>query len=269
MTSPRAVAQIMSIELRNKLSYRADLLIEIGCTLFARAYLSFVVWQAVFQQTGTNTIAGYSQTELLVYFVLAAFIFDLNSINLGFISEDIYRGLLSKYLIMPINYQFYKIISWLGRSLVQFLPLGAALILFLVFGNSQDTSRMTVFSLLVGIFVCLLGNVLNVILYSTVEFLGFWSDKVWSLSIGLHLLVYFAGGIMIPLGALPYSIGEVFRYLPLYLMVGFPTEVILGHVHGLALIRGLLAMLAWFVLLQTLSRAVWRRGLQMYGGVGI
>lgn len=269
MAGMRSVWQIFAIGLRQRLTYRFDLLIEILCTLFARAFLSIIVWQDVLSRGESKLIGGYAGGELLIYFVLVSLLFDLNTMRVGYVGEEIYRGLLSKFLLMPINFFLYKSVAWLGRSCVYLIPITFALGYFRLFTEYGPASLVTLKSLCLGLLICVLGNILNVALYSAVELLTFWSDRVWSVSLLIHQVVYFAGGILFPIGALPEPWAELLRLSPFYLMIGFPAEVLLGHVDQLVVIKGVFFTCTWIAVFFILSNNIWRRGIIKYGASGI
>jgi ABC-2 type transport system permease protein len=56
--------------------------------------------------------------------------------------------------------------------------------------------------------------------------------------------------------------------LPFRYMVGFPIEVLTGHLATRELLFGFSCQLGWLSLTVILSRLVWRSGLRRYSAIG-
>ena len=58
------------------------------------------------------------------------------------------------------------------------------------------------------------------------------------------------------------------RVLPFYYMVGFPVEVLTGHLNIADLLSGFAIQAAWTIIAIFLYRRLWRAGLRRYAAVG-
>ena len=74
-------------------------------------------------------------------------------------------------------------------------------------------------------------------------------------------------GYLIPLELVP-GVQRWANWLPFRSMGSLPTEIILGHLKGPALIQGLAAQAMWIVIVLILVRVVWNRGIRRFEAFG-
>jgi ABC-2 type transport system permease protein len=110
--------------------------------------------------------------------------------------------------------------------------------------------------------------VLGFFLEATIGLVGFWFLEVSSLLFVYMLLNFFLSGHMFPLDMLPQPWNTIVKWLPLQYLAYFPSAVYLGKITGYDLVRGLLAELAWTVVLIATCRVLWQRGVHRYSGFG-
>jgi ABC-2 type transport system permease protein len=113
-----------------------------------------------------------------------------------------------------------------------------------------------------------MGFVIGFFFEACLGMVGFWLLEVTSLLWIVTTLNYFVSGQMMPLDLLPDFWAGLLRALPFQYLAYFPAVVFLGKVQGAALVRGLLAELAWAVALVLLTRWLYNRGLRRYSAFG-
>ena len=57
-------------------------------------------------------------------------------------------------------------------------------------------------------------------------------------------------------------------WLPFYRMLGFPVDVLLGHLSTQQILVGLGAQVAWLAASYALLQFTWARGIRQYSAVG-
>jgi ABC-2 type transport system permease protein len=81
-------------------------------------------------------------------------------------------------------------------------------------------------------------------------------------------LVFLLSGVVAPIGLLPPLMQIAARLLPFYYMVGFPVEVLTGHMSTADLLSGFVIQAVWMIAAIVLYRRLWRAGLRRYAAVG-
>jgi ABC-2 type transport system permease protein len=98
--------------------------------------------------------------------------------------------------------------------------------------------------------------------------LAFWTSRADSLLSLQDSLVFLLSGMVAPVPLLPGLLQDAARLLPFRYMVGFPIEVLTGHLASSELFYGFSCQLGWLSIAVILSRLAWRSGLRRYSAVG-
>lgn len=264
----RWVPHALSLEIRKVLSYRVDFWLNLVASLFARAGLAYFVWREIFALSGAEKIAGYDFQSMMMYYIIVAFLFEINSIELGYFFTDIYEGTLTRYLVFPLPFFAYKFVNCLAKAAVHFVQIGIVIGIFYVSVGIPKNLNISFASTVLGLLVTLLACYLTFVLTACLELVGFWFDKVWSLGVMLHLTVQFMGGIYLPISAFPEAGQKLMTSLPFYFQAAFPVRVFFGEITGSALSYGIGLSFLWAIFFSLILRLMWRRGMRHYAGAG-
>jgi ABC-2 type transport system permease protein len=272
IAATRLFGQVLSLEARKAMSYRADFWINALLSFVAQLGVVAYLWWSIFQAAGSETIGGWSYRELLLYYVLVILVGKLvrgEEFGGGQASQDIYDGGLSRYLVYPTSYFRFKYAQHLGGllpALVQLALFGALAPLLLAVPGGSAPSPL---ALLLGACSLVLGNLLYYTLQLPVQGVAFWADNVWSLSVLLRFASGLLGGAMLPLDLFPPWARSLLEGLPFRYLFDFPVNTLLGRIGPLEWLQGTAVALGWLALAALATRAVWRRGERVYTGVGI
>jgi len=265
------LAHVASLEARKAMSYRADFWINVVVSFFAQLGVVWFLWTAIFATTGKAEIGGFSLPGMLQYYVLVILLGKLvrGPEMEGGVSQDIYDGGLSRYLLYPVSYWGFKYAQHLGAL----LPAVAQLVLFLLLlplapGGVGELHAGAGDVLLAAVAV-LTGNLLYWLIQLPLQSVAFWADNVWSLSVLLRFVSGLLGGHMLPLDLFPPAARAVLDWLPFRFLYDLPVSLVLGRMEGAEATRALAVCLGWCVVLYGVSRLVWRKGERSYTGVGM
>ncbi len=264
----RWAPHLFSLEIRKVLTYRVDFWLNLICSLFSKVGLAYFVWKEIFALRGVETIAGYSFHALMMYYVITAFVYEINALDLGYFSGEIYDGALTRYLIFPLSFFTFKYVTRMARASVHFVQIGIVIAVVYVWVGIPAGVAISPTSTLLGILATLLASYLTFVMAACLELICFWVDKVWSLGVMLQLTSQFLGGVYIPVSAFPESMQSLLHTLPFYFVAAFPVRVFFGEVSRTELLTGLGLSFVWAVLFTLIARAIWRRGMLQYSGVG-
>lgn len=269
--TPRLFSLVASGEARKQMSYRLDFWINALAVFFVEFGVAFYVWSAVFAESGAAAIGGFTRDAMTVYFVLALL---LGKIVLGHprdftIARDIYDGGLTRYLLYPVSYFWFKYAEHLGGllpALSRLVLCGGVAVVWLAGTPGLAVSPA---SLAMGVITVAVATLLHFLILFSIEGIAFWADNTWTLIISFNFISSLLGGLLLPLELFPERLQWVVALLPFRHLIHAPIATVLGLVDPLAWAKDLLAALGWCAVVAALGRAVWRRGGLRYSGVGI
>jgi ABC-2 type transport system permease protein len=267
----RLFAQVLSLQTRKLMSYRTNFWLSTVVTFVVELALAWFLWSAVFRETGRSVIAGFTLSAMVYYYVAAIL---LGKLVKGperemDVSQEIYDGGLTRYLLYPTNYFGFKYAQQLGQTVpavVELAVFGAAAMLVLPPPEGLDVSAQTVAMAAVSVAV---SNLLHFLLVFPIESVAFWADNVWSLNVMYRFVSQMLGGLMLPLSLFPEWSQPLLDLLPFKYLYYFPAMTLLGHVAPAEWTRGIATSLVWCAVIAVVGNVVWRRGTRQYTGVGI
>lgn len=260
--------QIFKISWQNALVYRFNLVM-----FQIRILVSFLgiywLWLAVFSQY--LIIGSYDRPAILSYLLLAWFLRSLVFSNVSFNAcVEIANGDLNNYLLKPMGY----LTNWLARD-------WADKILNLILFSGELALSLWAFRLsfplpehpgqgLVFFLAALLAAVLYFFFSFLVSAFAFWYPEHdgWPLRFLMLMLLEFMVGTVFPLDILPPALLGLFKWLPFYYFIFYPTQVYLGRLSVGEILSGGLILSAWLVVMIVLAKLAWRKGLAVYGAYG-
>lgn len=247
------------------LQYRASLFIwMIGQVLEPLIYL--VVWSTVSESRG-GSVGDYTAAQFAAYFIVFMLV---NQMTYTWIMYEyeyrIREGMLSPALLRPVHPIHADIADNISSKLVS-LPvmLLVAVVLALLF---KPTASLEPWALVAFIPAVLLAFLVRFLVEWTLAQAAFWTTRVSAINQVYFVLVLFLSGQIAPLSLFPRPIQVLATILPFHWMIGFPVELVLGHLTPLQAVMGLGAQAVWLLLSLGLVRIVWRAGIRIYSAVG-
>jgi len=267
---------VLRISIEERLVYRGDF--ALGTLMrFLPVVTQIFLWGAVFTATPQSTVAGYSYSELIAYYLLTMVGRAFSSMpgHASSIARSIRDGSIKKYLTQPVDMLGFLLLGRVAHKLVYYAvaTLPFALVFYLCRGYfSGWPDAMTLLAFAASLVMAFL---LGFYLEAAIGMVGFWFLEVSSLLFVYMLLTFFLSGHMFPIDMLDkfpligaVTWGDLVRSTPLEYLAYFPAAVFLGKIQGAALARGLLIELAWVIFFIVLSRFAFNRGLRRYSAFG-
>ena len=267
----RLFAQVASLQARKLMSYRTNFWIGAVLTFFVEIAVAYFLWAAIFRETGDERIGGFSLRAMVIYYIAAILLGKLvrgDERDLS-ISTDIYEGSLTRYLLYPTSYFWFKYAEHLGSlipALVQLVLFGAISLVLLELPPDVTITPATAAMAAASVVVA---NLLHFLLLYPLQGVAFWADNVWSLNVMFRFASQMLGGLLLPLSLFPGWSQPLLDALPFAYLFYFPVMVLLGKVSPVEWATGLAISIAWCAALALVSHAIWRRGRLVYTGVGI
>jgi ABC-2 type transport system permease protein len=260
---------VIAYEWRKATAFRVGFLLREVLGGTARPLVMCCVYYAMFRSSGARDFAGYRFLDLVAYLVWSAMVVKcLVQERTLDVSEQIFDGYITKFLVMPVSFFTLCTGRWLQFTAVH---LGCA-VLFYVLGALLVPTYWPVphsaLALLQALGLVLLGGACYFLVHLTLQLLAFWLDVVWSLTHMFQFIATFIAGAIVPIALMPDTLHGVLRTTFPYWTVFAPIEILLGRQGTPEFLQGVLVLGLWLGALLLIARRTWRRGVLHYSGVG-
>lgn len=265
----RKYYRVWRVSMAERMTYRADFLLGTLLRMLPMV-TTILLWQAIYQGSGQNTLAGFQYREMIAYLLLvhiSRMFSSMPGLASG-ISREIRDGTLKKYLIQPLDLLGY-LISHRAAHKITYIIMAAlpyGLIFYVCRSYFDGLPPAPIF---LGYLASLiLSFLIGFYFEACVGMVGFWFLEVTSVLYIVMTLNYFISGQMLPLDLLPSFWAGFLKALPFQYMAYFPAVVFLGKVRGQELLWGLGVEAFWAIFFAWLARFLYKRGLRHYGAYG-
>lgn len=270
MNSSALFRQVFSLQVRKFLAYRVDFWVNFVMTVGGNLAISYFLWRSLFDSRGVAEMGGYGFNGLIFYYLMVPLVDRMvRGPELSFISQDIYDGSLSRYLLYPVPFFRYKFAAFCAESFVSSVQLVLAVTVFVAALGVPSGVRLSVSGFVLGFALSAAAIVTYFVMVSILECVAFWADNSWSVIFSLRLCIFFFGGGLFPLTLLPETIQDALPWTPFPYFLSWPIRAFLGRLTFVEAGQGFAAMAAWTIAFAAILRIVWRKGLKGYTGVGI
>lgn len=261
-------SKILNIGFKNSVEYRVDFLLSLVSCFFP-IVIQYYLWQAIFKNSGKSELFGYNYSQMLIYVILSALITKLISTNFeGEINEDIKNGGLSRYLIQPVNYFFYRLFKFLGEKLLHLIIVFSLIIVFLFSFKFSSQVSITLTQILLFILIIILDLVLKFLLSYTISVIAFWMEECWGLFLAINVVATIISGGIFPIDIFGNKVLYLLKALPFYYLTYFPINILNGRAQIDDIVIGLTVQLTWILILILLQKYLWKNGMKKYIAAG-
>jgi ABC-2 type transport system permease protein len=266
----RLVLRTVEYELRKASAFRTGFVVREVLRGLTRPIVMIFVLQALYTGSGQDEIGGLDRTAATQYMLLLALfeklVFHERVLDL---SEQIFQGYVTKFLVMPFSFFVLPFGRFVQHTLLQIVVVCTLWVVgYLTLGSlwPQPASALALFQALV---LVLLGSLCFLLWYFTLNCLAFWLDVVWSLLVMSRFIVSFVAGAVIPVAMMPAPVARAFEWLFPYWTITAPIELYSGRMGTPGFLRGLATLCVYALVLECVRRFTWRRGTARYAGSGM
>lgn len=262
--------KVFAMELRRILAYRSDFWINFVGQTFFSIIIAYFLWKSIFDVTGKQELNGFTMDKMIIYYLLAPLVFRIQQgETIGAISREIYEGSLNKFLLYPVNFFLFKIVTHFAASSFYLIQIFLIILAQQIFFPSAQGLSITLATPFYFCAAMLVTGIVYFFLNSLAELIAFWAEYIWSLGVILRFAVSFLGGALIPLAFFPTWALETLKYTPFPYMISFPLDILFGNVTLETFAQNVFILLSWGLLFLGLSQWLWHVGKKKYSGVGI
>lgn len=260
---------VFRMGISDSFEYRFNFFVQVFSWYFP-LLIQILLWKAVYSNSGTSEVAGYSFDMILVYYITVMIINELIKTE-GIewtVVGDIRDGGLQKYIMRPISYVLFQFCYVLSKKVVVLICIAINLIpIGLIFGHYYDISFQigSVLLFVVALFCSLIIMFLfNVI----IAMFSFWFTEFTSIFHFLPFGISLLNGSTLPLDIFPVWLSSILKFTPFYYMVFFPSKVLNNQLAGNELGLGFLVLFAWILIGIGICKLVWNRGIKQFSAIG-
>lgn len=256
---------MFGIYFQDGLAYRASGIIWILTDVTAAVTMP-LVWA---NASRSGLIAGFSTSDFVLYYLcllmLSSFI---TSHIMWDLATEIKEGQFSTALVRPISFywvSYLRNISWRIIRVSLFAPV--FLVLLFLYRGLLDKAVLNFgpefwISLVLGHFV-------SFTVVMAMAMLALFIQEVYSVFELYYLPMLFLSGQLFPIAMLPGWAKGLAKFFPFYFSTGAPTEILIGRVSGESAWRAIANQVMWTGIAYAMSKALWKKGLKHYTGVGM
>lgn len=260
---------VMNWELR--MVFRMNNFLEASGNI-ATTLVTIALWLFAFNRTGSGSIGGYTQAEMITYLLIAGVI----TSTLWYTSQGdrvisgIRQGTITKYLTRPMSFTTSHFIAQTVGNAFRFVfsilivfAIGLLVKSYLHFSFTFSWRNVLLF-----VIFMILAILIQFLVIYTAALLAFWMDEVWGITFLLRVFSEIAAGTFLPLSLFSPIWQKIFDFLPFKYIVSIPVNVLLGKLALDEIVRALVISAVWLLGMFLLMRFTWQRGLRQYSAVG-
>lgn len=263
----KGLLAVISMEFRKILAYRSDFWVTFLGQTLVQLVVARSLWQSIFEANKVESMQGFNLDMMTLYYLMVPIgARILTGQNMGFISNEIYDGTFTRYLIYPLNVFVYKSTTYLTHSFFYCLQLFFIFLIYQIFVGSLSFHPENLFF---GVLIFFMASICYMLISMLIELIALWADNVWALLVMLRFFANFFGGGIIPLDFFPQWSQTVLAYTPFPYLISLPVKTLMGLMPLADSVTGLGILIAWILIFVVLLQVMWARGQKSYTGVGI
>lgn len=231
----------------------------------------FFLWKAVFQNSPTDIINGYTFKELISYTIIV----NIFGFTIGggetqdIISDEIQKGQIAMSLIKPISYRLRFVFSTLGSLIASNLIIGFPLLAIstALLGVNGYMEFPTPEKFILNLLFFLFAQVLAKLLIDSIDYIfgivSFYTMASFGLMQIKEVVINFLSGILIPIAFFPGWAAKIVNFLPFVGMAQNPTLIYLGRISIFEALVSIGFQILWLILLETFAHFFFERAIKI------
>lgn len=248
-------------EFKRQMAYKGAFYLFIFISLFG-SFISYYLWMAIYGNSGTNTLGGLTQDEMVIYVFMVYVTSSVVTISIAdWVSDDVVKGTVAMHLIKPIDYRMSLIVRAAGNMMYRFwMPavfIWIGLEVYKVYALGMSITPWQ--NILCFVISCIMSFFIYVLFDFCFGMVAFFTTYIFGMLMAKEALLSFLTGQLIPLGFFPEAIQKVFEFLPFSSMIYTPVMIYLGKYTGGTLVFVLLRQAVWVLLLYVLGSLIWKQ----------
>ncbi|MGO4695654.1 ABC transporter permease [Paenibacillus sp. 2TAB26] len=268
MNRSRLYMAVFRVGVQHSMEYRFHFFLGLLGAAFP-ILVQYFIWTAVYEHSGKAALFSYSYGQIILYTILAGLVSKLIATQFEHqIADDIKNGGLNKYLIKPVSYFGYRLISFIGQKAIYYGITALFLICIIWISAARDVLDIQVVRIILFAVTLWGALLLNFLIAYCICASAFYLHEISYFFVITSLLVNILSGGMFPLEIFGESVVKALQYTPFPYTIYFPVNVLSGKTGTMAMYQGLFIQGGWILLFLLISRLTWRVSIKKYSAVG-
>ena len=247
--------QIIKMSFYNAKEYVINFFGEIFMLPFTLLVIS-LFWTSILKVSPQILISlGSTVSEIVFYYIVVSCVqYALSPFwYLNYpIYKDIINGKMSIYLARPIDYMSFTALKYVGEFVTRlFITGGCILLISLIFKDIQ----ISLSSIL--LFILVLAEIIVIVfcLQFLIASISFKTEAIFGIRDLIYEIMYFLGGLIVPLSFLPGWLRNITDFLPFKYIYNYPAEILIKGINS-GIMHDQFSLCLWMVVLLIISRVV-------------
>lgn len=229
------------------------------------------VWLAMYRAGITEeAMKGYTLPMIITYTLLGHFVDKFSNevlVQLK-VATDIKDGLLSKYLIKPLDSILSEFAIYCANNIVNFITIVWIYIVLIFCYRKTFVFDMNGIKILLSIIYFLNAVFLGFLLNHIIGTFTFWLKEASALYIFTQSTFLFLSGGYIPLDLLPEVVYQFLMFTPFPYLLYFPVSIYVKNYVASEMLIYMMIGFGWSIILFLLDRMLFKKGLEKYTASG-
>jgi len=264
------IRPVLGQSFRNALTYRFEFWFRFLGFILVDILIAYFLWKSIYGDSPARLIGGYDFKAMMFYSVVGPFLYNIVAqISMGLVAWDIYDGSLSRYLVYPMPYVPYKLLTNVPNLIIAAVQALIAVGLVAWIWGMPQGMEFSWLRLLAALSLSILGAACYASIILNLELVAFWADGVWSLATLVNISARLLGGITLPLTLFPDGARLILEKLPFASFGALPIRVFLGQATAQEYMSGLFILFGYTAVLFSTARFTYVIGLKKHTGVAM
>lgn len=253
------------------IAYRSEFMISLLVAPL-RFFVLVMIWKAVYANSTTPSIGGYTLEGMVSYFFISSLIFTfLYDFVDQSLEEEVKSGNFITFMLKPLGFTklafMHKLANRFFAIIVEIIPIFVILFIFFkeyfILGNILLLIPSLCLSFVISYFIHLI-----------VGTFAFWMTDIKSLRWLLGLGIQLSAGLYMPISLFPETIRDILAALPFQYILYVPIQIYLNAYQPLfsffenGFYEALFLQLLWVFILAGIAFFVWKLAIRKFSGVG-
>ncbi len=242
------------------LEYRAEI------ALWALSGLLPLIMLSIWSQINTDVTSYLQNIDLTKYFMSAFIVRQFTAVwvIISF-EEDNLKGLISPYLIQPVNPFWRYLSSHIAEQLTR-VPIVILICMLIYFVSPNMIWLPNIATLLLSLITIFGAFLIRFLLHWNFAMMCFWTDRASGIERLLLIPYLFLSGLVAPLELYPETLYKLANLTPFPIILSFPAKILAGQ--AVNVLNGFLIITFWVLFLTVTSTILWRLGVRHYSSMG-
>lgn len=231
--------------------------------------IMLILWGAAFK-SGTHQTTNWNFSYAASYYFLLIIAGSLLMPHTEEVvsKEDIQEGQLTKYVIRPFPYYWFKYFEEIPYRLLLGLYGLIIFIVALIFYQRLFIISQSWEIIVLSIVSSILAYHLTFNLKISLGLIAFWTTDIVALINLVEIIILVFAGFVMPLDLLPSNIANLIYMLPFPYMIYFPVIAFQGKLSLIQLMQLIVVQSGWVLTTTLLYIYIWNKGIKKFTSFG-